>query len=339
MDLSPFGVELRRSAVIIMGAGATRGASFVKASSVIKPPLDADFFSALRLAAPTDEAQLLLEFIRREFGSFEVGMEAFYSQAFLHDKFSEDIPVSKRTSITRYAKNLTRFRALLPQVIGASVAQQECTYHDELVASAAANDVFISFNYDCVLDSSLARAAGQRWNPSVGYGFRIRKGLAAWKSYRGENEPRPRTLRLLKLHGSLNWRRGTGEEIVLLGDPYAERDPEELLIIPPLWQKNFDENPYRHVWRRARQYLSSAKSLFVIGYSLPDTDVYTQAMLRIDVTELAFLCIVNPDKGARSRIKTALRSAIDASTYLVELNSLEELFSVFARSPAVPPAA
>ena len=81
MDLSPFGYNRRRDALIVLGAGATRGASFVGASGVLRPPLDADFFIQLRASALAgeDDGHRFLEFVEAEFGDFELSMEAFSS--------------------------------------------------------------------------------------------------------------------------------------------------------------------------------------------------------------------------------------------------------------------
>ena len=71
--------------------------------------------------------------------------------------------------------------------------------------------------------------------------------------------------------------------------------------------------------------MPSRKALLLIGYSLPTTDVYTQAMLRIDVDALEFLLIANPDADARARIRRVLRSAVRPSTRVLELDSMADV--------------
>lgn len=127
---------------------------------------------------------------------------------------------------------------------------------------------------------------------------------------------------------SFNWKLSSGGGFELLTDEYARRAEDELLIVPPLWQKSFDQEPYPQVWLEARRVLSSIRALLVVGYSLPETDVYTQALLRMDIGDLEFLCVVNPDSAARSRVTNALRSAISIGTYVVELERLEDLARV-----------
>jgi hypothetical protein len=71
----------------------------------------------------------------------------------------------------------------------------------------------------------------------------------------------------------------------------------------------------------------------ILGYSLPVTDVYTQALLRIDVQPLDFLLIANPDSEARSRIRRVLRSGLTRSTRIVELEDMARVGSLLGAPP------
>ena len=55
MDLSPFGFPKRRDTAVVLGAGARRGADFVRSHSRCKPPLDVDFFNILRSSGLHDD--------------------------------------------------------------------------------------------------------------------------------------------------------------------------------------------------------------------------------------------------------------------------------------------
>lgn len=184
--------------------------------------------------------------------------------------------------------------------------------------------MFASFNYDCTLDESIVSVAKRNWRPELGYGFSIERGLADWRNHDGRGRLPTRGIGVLKPHGSLNWQR-TEHGVALVKDPYQKRGDKELMIVPPLWQKDYSNEPFRSIWSQARRALSSTKALFIIGYSLPTTDVYTQAMLRIDVGKLEFLCVVNPDDAARARILSVLRSAVSSSTHLVEVRDIAHL--------------
>ena len=102
------------------------------------------------------------------------------------------------------------------------------------------------------------------------------------------------TFSYLKLHGSTNWyysgRDNFYGETIFFGDvapfcsdslsleeesvsmPYEDK---QALIIPPVTEKTtyFNSETIRGLWHRAGVALSNATQVFVIGYSLPDSDV------------------------------------------------------------------
>ncbi len=335
MDLSAFNYPKRREVAIIVGAGASRGAHFVTPATVCRPPLDTDFFSLLRTSGLGNDpdARRLLEFVEREFGSLQVGMETFYSQAALYDRFIRDIPTGGRGRRRQYQWNLTYFRRLIPKLFATSLEGFECRFHEQIAQAAQPGDTFISFNYDCLLDRAVMKQGGRRWDASTGYGFDAATGADEWHDHTGTGRYPVNPIRILKPHGSLNWTLGASGDVGLLRHEYEPRGEDELVIVPPLWQKSFDDEPYQTVWREMRKTLSSVKALFLIGYSLTETDVYTQATLRMDVGPLDFLCVANPDPVARTRIARTLRSSIGASTHYVEFDRFADV------AASLPPAA
>jgi hypothetical protein len=251
-------------------------------------------------------------------------MEAFYSQVHLHDQFVADLPKGKGRR-RAYEWAMKYFLRVIPSVFGCSLAGNRCAWHDALASSLNARDVILSFNYDCLMDESLRHAAKRKWLAASGYGVAATGEIGDWQDHSGYGRFPKVGLRLYKLHGSLNWRVGAGGDLELLSDPYETRPDGELCIVPPLWQKSFDAAPFRDIWLAARGVLTRVKALLVIGYSLPLTDVYTQAMLRIDVPDLDFLLIANPDSEARQRTRYILRSALRSSTRVVELDEVRDV--------------
>jgi hypothetical protein len=331
VDLTPLGFDKRRAALIVLGAGATRGASFVADASVLQPPLDGDFFLQLRACdlAQEQDGQALLEFVDAEFGESDPSMEAFYSQVYLHDQFVADLPKGKGRR-RRYEWAMQRFLRLIPPLFNATIPDANCRWHDALVGSLDASDAIVSFNYDCVVDRSLRDVAKRKWDSRVGYGVAASGAVDAWIDHSGTGRFVKEGHRLLKLHGSLNWRLDGQQRLELVDDPYARRAADELCIIPPLWQKSFENPPFHDLWISSRALLTTRKALLFIGYSLPATDVYTQAMLRIDVPELDFLLIANPDSEARARLKRVLQSALKSSTRVVELERMSDVGTILA---------
>jgi hypothetical protein len=331
MDLSPFNLAKKPDVALIWGAGATRGASFVTRSSLCKPPLDVDFFQTLRSSSLSadDDVRRLLEFVETEFDSLDVGMENFYSQAFLFDQFVGDVPTGQKGRRRSYEWAIKRFRRLLPRVFEEAVGYKSCEHHERVASAVYSGDTFVSFNYDCLLDRALVRQARRRWIPAKSYGFDIGGDIDSWQDHGGTGRHPTRPLTLLKPHGSLNWRRAGNSRMVLRSDEFTHDGEDDLAIVPPLWQKSFEEEPYKSIWVYTRQVLAKSRALFIVGYSMPETDMYTQAALRMDVTDLQFLCIVNPDEQARKRIRSVLRSAVSVRTHLVELDYLADLAALF----------
>jgi hypothetical protein len=83
-------------------------------------------------------------------------------------------------------------------------------------------------------------------------------------------------LDILKLHGSLNFRRPhcTNTKQPSLVDPV--KDP---FILPPIFNKLSSSNP-QEIWREALIRLMSTKNIVFIGYSLPRTDINMQYFLK-----------------------------------------------------------
>ena len=102
-----------------------------------------------------------------------------------------------------------------------------------------------------------------------------------------------KTFSFLKLHGSINWYYSGrddffGETILFSEDlPFGDerwsdihfRRPQsrdkEMLIIPPATEKNtyFNNETVRRLWREAGHALQEAERVFIVGYSLPPSDL------------------------------------------------------------------
>ena len=104
-------------------------------------------------------------------------------------------------------------------------------------------------------------------------------------------------MRIIKLHGSLNWYYSGNEDFSgepIYADPSDDRDPETSpifernrqdlapLIIPPLLDKDsfIKHSLLRLQWKEAFSSMIHAKDIYVIGYSLPDTDLTAKFMIQ-----------------------------------------------------------
>lgn len=71
-----------RTTLVVLGAGATRGASFVPVDGPVPPPLDYDFFQLLQMSATgrTPEGRALVDHVRTVYGpALDVGLETVFN--------------------------------------------------------------------------------------------------------------------------------------------------------------------------------------------------------------------------------------------------------------------
>ncbi len=127
------------------------------------------------------------------------------------------------------------------------------------------------------------------------------------------------TFSYLKLHGSLNWYYSGrtdfyGETIyysnvLQYGPPPVLHRDKEMLLIPPVYEKTgyFNNESVRRLWRDAGTALAEAERVFVIGYSLPSSDLGMGLFLLHNQPVLAAdTYIVNIDSELKSRFDELL---------------------------------
>lgn len=186
----------------------------------------------------------------------------------------------------------------------------------------------ITFNYDVALDYALHF-------DSVPFDYRYADTAA-------RELPGSSAIDLLKLHGSLNWggcrqcaavcpwrlkdvfsrlqwpQLGKREFVTLelsnhlvqlscpsCGSPLAENP----VIVPPTWNKGKFHTRLSSVWRTAAAHLAEAENVFVIGYSLPDTDEffrYFYALGSVGDSVLSTFCVVDIDGSVFNKFKRIL---------------------------------
>lgn len=123
------------------------------------------------------------------------------------------------------------------------------------------SDTVISFNYDLLVESRIKSL-----------GFDIDYGFEGGRS--GIKKP----VKILKLHGSVNWEESSPGVIEVAPDEAllsVEFDP---CIMPPTWQKA-PSKAIGAVWSQAVEAISAATRIIIIGYSMPETDSYFKHLL------------------------------------------------------------
>lgn len=169
---------------------------------------------------------------------------------------------------------------------------------------------FLTFNYDLTLD----------------YALHFMEGWGHF-DYCLSEEADTSKLPLLKLHGSINW--GVCRECskvipfdlddldysnhylndvpgiqFKLGSDIERKQHHGLplkstpVLVPPTWNKTGYHEDLAHVWSRASKELEAAENIFVIGYSLPETDSffrYLYALGSESETRIKRFWVFNPD--------------------------------------------
>jgi len=132
---------------------------------------------------------------------------------------------------------------------------------------------------------------------------------------------------LLKLHGSINWGLSESEQIVPfyvheakfdnlhdnkpvyygLGSNLNLKKHEGKplsgppVIVPPTWNKNSYHGQLSNVWSKAADEFAGAENIFIIGYSLPETDSFFRYLYALGSESPKrirnFVVINNDDSG------------------------------------------
>lgn len=176
----------------------------------------------------------------------------------------------------------------------------------------------ITFNYDIALDYALDQE-------SIEIDYRLGEAV--------------RGIKVLKLHGSLNWSFRDNESKVVawpirlivskftfppqLPGRYklyhhlpvtsvlpklhslSESYSSEPFIVPPTWNKAEHNKGLELVWAAAATELESAEFIYIIGYSLPSTDTFFHYLYALGTVGSPFerICIYNPDGKVHQRFR------------------------------------
>lgn len=156
------------------------------------------------------------------------------------------------------------------------------TIFDINTNNTANENSFISLNYDILLDSALLSLRPE-WD--VDYGIKFR------------NFANPRQnlgIKLLKLHGSLNWKfcpvcnsmelnlEGKIADKIITERIRCSKDKavQRPVIIPPTWLKVYDNAYLVKIWSEAEHVLRRSSKVFFIGCSLPESDFHIRYLLK-----------------------------------------------------------
>jgi hypothetical protein len=156
----------------------------------------------------------------------------------------------------------------------------------------------VTFNYDTVVEKRASELFSTEHDtiPSQDFYVGPFSNLASRTHSIIAGETPEKIFRLIKLHGSTSWYYSgnesfSGEPIYVdplfrkgSGQSIADENKVDLvpLIVPPLLDKDpfMKHSILKLQWQKAFEALSSADNIYVIGYSLPETDLTPRFMLQ-----------------------------------------------------------
>jgi SIR2-like domain len=169
-------------------------------------------------------------------------------------------------------------------------------------------DTIITFNYDCLLEK-----AASDLHLKVNYGLEEYEQPGGTVPFLGAGDD---SVRLLKLHGSVNWTTSDGRpDLVRIYPDYkGVIEGESPLLIPPSWQKTFG-SPLAKIWDAAVEALSSATRIIAIGYSAPKTDTHFKYLLAAGLlrNEVSLREVVWVNRAERRAMDENLNSLLQVS--------------------------
>jgi hypothetical protein len=294
------------SVVFILGAGASKqgGAPIMKEFLRIAEDLwktkglsdaEEESFAAVfeamsALQSVYFKSHLDIQNVEEVFSAFEMANTLKRLGDYPLEKIQK-LPAAMKTVIVSTIEKTLLFPVRDKRVIAPPPYESfaELVYDLRKASTPRQSVAIITFNYDMAVDYAFHR-----------FGIPVEYGL--------ENEPVHDAVPLLKLHGSLNWRWCSQCEVVVpwtLRDHFSkynwtshliERkkrvvfpigsvlasfshgehpvDPAPAVVVPPTWNKPDYHRVLARVWARAALELSTAGNIFVIGYSLPESDLF-----------------------------------------------------------------
>ena len=277
-----------RNHVMITGAGFSR--AVVPSAPLLVDDFNNDALQGKVLGLPN--ASRLLDWERNLHPSGHIDIERLMTRldALMPYNYAEDAG----NAANEYGLLLSELkRAFLDRLHAArkgDIHREELSRFAEYCEANRCN--CITFNYDDFLDEALARTGS--WNPYWGYGFFCQSSQDTIGSF-DELETNS-VLRLLKLHGSINWRPKLGYPTPVAIDSITHHhdwpgiglrypqvgghlEPEPVMVPPVLSKSSLVEQPVlRLVWSHAFASLERAHEVTFIGYSFPTTDMAARTL-------------------------------------------------------------
>jgi len=302
---------------IILGAGASYGSM----AGATTPPLDSNFLKVAgtslsgrsRSVGDRNAWKGLIKALKKAGIEKEHAISQRLEQlaTYLEARSNMSSLQLGRGQPKRYAEALDRLKDVICRTLEARNGTNACKLH-RLLFERVNPSAVITFNYDLIADQTLLDLGKLNWAHSEYAGSKtmIVKRKRPYVPRRNVSN----RVRMLKLHGSMNWnknRRGGSHSLVCSSVPTRslqyKDSPKDPLIVPPIASKiDIHDGALRRQWALAVAELRTAPGWIIWGYSFPATDTVTQVLCR---TALARhrkhkpVIVVNPDFSTQERVK------------------------------------
>jgi hypothetical protein len=309
--------------VFVIGAGATYGEAS-QHSSINSPPLDKKFFSICKIKYP-DETKSIHEYFLKnyhrdiysaQFDSLESVMATIYTDIF--------DPRLKISASKVFIELVNVFNHRLASSTNEIAANNQRSLYKILTRLFdeqydPENISFITFNQDINIERILNyMQSRKKWQHLELFNFPLcydldMTGLAVTGPTENancftESDNMPVKIKILKLHGSLNWYSAhdtdefnpemffdpnrtlqiTSGKIIRHNMKYKNKNKPYTLpvIIPPVNNKSsIMHNQVKLIWQKAEQKLQKATHVIFWGYSLPDLDFESRNLFVRNISE------------------------------------------------------
>lgn len=320
------------------------------------PPVDADFFEIagqIKGHGTPTLARKVLGDVWSLYGNLSgIGLENYYRD------------IETRAKISSFAKSANKPRDWqkrqrnLEELIRRVVIHTTCKSkkghltplksksHTKILSKLKKGDSVLTFNYELLIEQSFKTTSV--WTPIGGYGNAVHgvrsEWCKKWLKERGGASTQRAKIRLLKLHGSVNWTLYQTREVKLKDRPFVVRTRkkspvfETVSILPPGWNKRIDRSPYKQLWKEARLKLEQCKTIIIIGYSLPEADLLAKALfaevVRLRAARKRYLKqlhLADPNDSVKQRFVELFLPTLNAQSKISRYLNIDEFASAADR--------
>ncbi len=270
----------------------------------------------------------VLKHWRERFNEFNI--EQYYAVIEMREMFPEDFPNGRENYENITTTDIEKFIFSTIQKSLEDTNQGESYYYDFLSNIEISRSSIITTNWDIVLETS-------KFFPKTSYGINY-EGVQPYNSVSIKPDYQ---LRILKLHGSLNWgfcencreiyyfEKKMYDNITLGGVECCGEECKtkhvklKTVIVPPTLSKLAKAQPQLvNIWKTAQSHLKSCEKIYFIGYSFPETDVQMKIFILSALREnpkLKEVIIVSNQKHGQSKIDFEERYLSILPTYFSQL--------------------